>query len=169
MSKENTKIKLDNVRLSFPSLFKREVFEGKEGKYATTLLISKDDKATKKTLDAAIASIVANSKLKIAADKICLKDGDDSGKDGYENSWYIKASSERRPTIIDKDKSPLTEDDDKLYAGCYVNAIIDFWVQDNQFGKKVNANLYGVQFAKDGERFGLAPVDVTNDFEDIDL
>jgi len=35
----STKIMLKNVRLSFPSLFKKAVFDGKEGKFEATVLI----------------------------------------------------------------------------------------------------------------------------------
>lgn len=164
-----SKIVLKNVRLSFPSLFTKEVFEGKEGKFAATLLIDKSDTTVKKQLDAAIAALVAEAKVKIPADKYCLKDGDEIEFDGYKGCWSLKASNAKRPTVIDRDKTPLTADDDKIYAGCYVNAIIDFWIQNNSYGKRVNANLYGIQFLKDGEPFGQGPVDVTEEFEDLDL
>lgn len=164
-----SKIILKNVRLSFPSLFTKEVFEGKEGKYAATLLIDKKDVEVKKQIDQAIAALVAEAKVKIPSDKYCLKDGDEIEFDGYKGCWSLKASNAKRPTVIDRDKTPLTADDDKVYAGCYVNAIIDFWIQNNSYGKRVNANLYGIQFSKDGEPFGQGPVDVTDEFEDLDL
>lgn len=69
---------------------------------------------------------------------------------------------------FNRDKTPVVEDDEVLYAGCYVNAIIDLWVQNNGFGKRVNANLYGIQFVKDGEQFGAGAVDVFDDFDDLD-
>jgi hypothetical protein len=37
------KIKLQNVRLSFPSLFQKAVFEGKEGKFEATFLLDKEN------------------------------------------------------------------------------------------------------------------------------
>jgi hypothetical protein len=163
-----SKIQLKNVRLSFPSVFKRSVFEGTEGKYEATFLIDKSDTKLKKQLDAAIEAALAEAKIKVAADKRCLKDGDESEYDGYEGHWSLKAGNSKRPTVIDRDKTPLTETDEKLYAGCYVNAIIDFWVQNNKYGKRLNANLYGIQFLKDGEPFGQGPVDVTDEFENID-
>ena len=162
------KIQLKNVRLSFPSIFHRSVFEGQEGKYEATFLISKEDVKTKKILDEAIASAIAEAKVKVPADKRCLKDGDESDYDGYEGNWSLKAASSKRPTVINRDKTPLTDEDEVVYAGCYVNAIIDFWVQNNKYGKRVNANLYGIQFSKDGESFGMGPVDVTDDFDDLD-
>ena len=114
-----------------------------------------------------INDLVTESEKKIPASKWAIKEGDEVDYDGYEGQWSIKASSTRRPTVIDRDKTPLTEDDEKIYAGCYVNAIVDFWVQDNEFGKRVNANLFGIQFVKDGEEFGAGSVDVTDDFAEL--
>tara|TARA_R110000823_G_scaffold103904_2_gene221581 strand:- start:333 stop:860 length:528 start_codon:yes stop_codon:yes gene_type:complete len=165
---ENVKVHLKNVRLSFPSIFNRATFDGKEGKYEATLLLDKSDTKTKAKIDKVIEDAIKAANVKVPNDKRCLKDGDDSDYDGYENVWSIKASSSKRPTLIDRDKTPLVEDDDVLYAGCYVNAIIDVWIQNNQYGKRANANLYGLQFVKDGEAFGSGPVDVTDEFDDID-
>jgi len=162
-----SKIQLKNVRLSFPSLFSRAVFDGKEGKFEATFLIDKSDEATKDKLDKMIKAAIKEANIKVPKDKICLKDGDDADYDGYDGTWSLKASSKKRPTVIDRDKTPLAEDDERVYAGCYVNAIVDFWVQNNQFGKRVNANLYGVQFVKDGEPFGMGAEDVTDDFDDL--
>jgi hypothetical protein len=164
-----SKIKLVNVRLSFPSLFNRSTFEGKEGKFEATFLLNKEtDAATIKKLDDAIKAAIKEAKIKVGADRLCLKDGDDSEYDGYENHMSFKAASSKRPTLINRDKTPIVEDDDVLYAGCYVNAIVDLWVQNNNYGKRINANLYGVQFVKDGEAFGNAPQDVTGDFDELD-
>jgi hypothetical protein len=161
------KVKLENVRLSFPAVFQQEVFQGEKGKYAATLLFPKTDKKLKAKLDKVIEETIAQSGFKVAADKICLKDGDDSEFDGYEGNWALRTKATKRPTVINKDKTPLTEDDEVIYAGCRVNAIVDFWVQNNQYGKRVNANLYGIQFAGDDEPFGIGPVDVTDDFDEI--
>lgn len=170
MSEDKTpkKIHLKNVRLSFPSLFDRSNFDGKEGKFEATFLIPKSDKKTKKLLDDAIAAKLAEAKIKVASDKYCLKDGDDSEYDGYADHWSLKASNSKRPTLINRDKSQLTKDDEVLYPGCRVNAIVDIWIQNNQYGKRVNANLYGVQFVADDEPFGNGPVDVTDDFDDLE-
>lgn len=163
-----TKIVMNNVRLSYPSLFQKSVFDGKEGKYEATFLIDKKDKALKKQIDEKIAKLIVEAKVKVPSDKYCIKDGDESQSDGFEGNWSLKASNSKRPTVIDRDKSPLTADDDKLYAGCYVNAVIDFWVQNNAYGKRINANLYGVQFVKEGEPFGKGNFDATDEFKDLD-
>ena len=151
------KIKLQGVRLSFPSLFRKAVFQGEETKYEATLLLDKEKHAdTIAEINEAIKKGIADNfkGAKIPADKICFKDGDTIDYDGYAGCMSIKAANNKRPMVIDRDKSPLTEDDNKIYAGCYVNAVIELWFQNNGFGKRVNANLLGVQFLKDGEPFG---------------
>lgn len=168
-TQSQTKIKLTNVRLSFPSLFKRSQFDGNEGKFEATFLLDKSDTKTYNTIKKRIDQLLAENKVKVPEDKRCIKDGDDTDYDGYANHWSIKAGSNRRPTVINRDKTPLSDDDNVIYAGCYVNAIIDFWVQNNKYGKRVNANLYGVQFVKDGEPFGAGDVDVTDDFDEVDV
>ncbi|MWN55950.1 ssDNA-binding protein, partial [Escherichia coli] len=52
-------------------------------------------------------------------------------------------------------------------AGCYVNAVIDIWAQDNNFGKRINASLGGVQFLRDGDAFAGGGVASADDFDDI--
>lgn len=162
------KIKLQNVRLSFPSLFKKAVFSGEETKYEATLLISKTEQAALvKEIQAAIkAKLDTDLKgTKLGADKICLKDGDQIEYDGYAGNWSIKASNAKRPLVIDRDKTPLTEDDNRIYAGCYVNAVIEIWAQNNSWGKRINANLLGVQFAGDGAPFGDGVTVSVDDFD----
>lgn len=162
------KLKLQNVRLSFPSLFRKAVFNGEETKYEATLLINKETHADliKQIGDAIKEKIKVDLKgAKLPTDKICMKDGDNIEYDGYAGHWSIKASNNKRPLVIDTDKAPLTEDDEKLYAGCYVNAVIELWAQNNSWGKRINANLLGVQFFKDGEPFGDTVSASVDDFD----
>ena len=162
------KIKLNNVRLSFPSLFHKAVFNGDETKYEATFLIDKESQADLiKGIEKAIAEKIKTELkgAKLPSDKICLKDGDDIDYDGYAGHMSIKASNNKRPMVLDNDKSPLTEDDNRIYAGCYVNVIIELWAQNNSWGKRINANLLGVQFAKDGETFGDGVTASADDFD----
>jgi hypothetical protein len=69
--------------------------------------------------------------------------------------------------VVDLQGNPLVTTDGKPYAGCYVNANIDVWWQDNKYGKRVNASLRSVQFVKDGESFGAGPLDAAKEFEDV--
>lgn len=175
-------VKLKNVRLSFPDLFEAVQFENK-GPFAYKAQLLMEPKGT--NFDACMAAIneVANEKWKTKAgimlkeimpDKkaCCFIDGNRRTYDGYADKWALSTSRSQdkgRPTIIDADKSPLTAADGKPYAGCYVNANVEFWAQDNQYGKAIRATLLGIQFYKDGEAFsaGAAASDV-DDFESMD-
>ena len=162
------KIKLRNVRLAFPSVFKKASFDGKEGKYEATFLIPKSDKKTYDDIMNAIE--VCKKENKIKTDKLFIQDGDNKEYDGYEGHWAVKAGNNKRPTVLNRDKTPLVEEDEVVYGGCYVNAVIEPWGQNNQYGKRVNANLLGLQFVKDGEPFGdggkVASDDEFDDLED---
>lgn len=163
-------ITIKNARLSFPSLFKKSVFQGKEGKYEATLLFPKSDTETYDTINNAVEKSKKENKTpKLGDDKLCISDGDESEYNGYAGMWSVKAGNSKRPTVIDRDKTPLTEEDEKLYAGCYVNGIIDLWFQNNSYGKRVNANLLGVQFVKDGTPLGDgAKVADADEFDEIE-
>jgi hypothetical protein len=103
-------------------------------------------------------------------DRLALHDGDDKAKyAGFPGHKYLAPSSDTRPTAVDRDRSPLTKDDGKIYSGCYVNAKVEIWVQDNNWGQRVNATLLGVQFVKDGDAFGAgSPPANPDDFPDLD-
>ncbi len=165
------KIVLKNVRLSFPSLFQTELYNGTDTeKYAATLLIDKED--------AQVATLTDTMK-KVAAEKFgnnipkslkwCIQDGDEKEYDGYAGCFAIKATTKRRPVVIDGNKTPIADEDGKIYAGCYVNASIDLWCMDNQYGKRVLASLNGVQFARDGDAFGNNSNSALSDFEEIEV
>ena len=165
-----SKLLLKNVRLSFPSLFKHEIYAGEDtGKFAATFLIAKSDtKAIKSIEDACAASLKEKYGDKVPKGfKMPLVDGDDKDYNGYLDHVCIKASTKKRPTLVNRDKTPIAEEDNILYGGCYVNASIDIWVMDNSYGKKVLASLNAIQFVKDGEPFASGS-NGADDFEDLD-
>jgi len=166
-------IKLQNVRLSFPSLFQTAEFAGDDtGKYEATFILDKDEhNDVIEQINSEMERMQKEDlKSKLKSDKLALKNGDDMARPEFEGKMTIKASTKKRPLVIDRDKTPLTQDDNKPYAGSYVNAIVRLWAQDNQYGKRVNASLEGVQFFGDGEPFGAGGISVNefDDFEDAD-
>ena len=168
------KITLTDVRISFTqNLFKAGSFQPEQTpKYGSTFIFepgSENEKALKKAmLEAAEAKFPgkgqANIKQLNASGKVCLRSGDEkSNYEGFEGKMFIAASSKKRPTVVDRDRSPLTEDDGRVYPGCYVNAILEIWAMDNQYGKRINAELTGVQFVRDGEPLGGGAAPATAD------
>ena len=165
-----SKIILKNVRISFADLFKKGSFNGEETKYGATFLLDKVEHADSiAEIQVQIADLIKSNLKgsKVPADKLCLRDGDEVEYDGYAGCFSIKCSTKKRPIVIDRDRSPLTEDDGKPYGGCYVNASIDLWVQNNAYGKRINSTLLAVQFAKDGEPFADGSTGDINDFDMI--
>jgi hypothetical protein len=171
------KIKLSNVRLAFPQLFVAKAFNG-EGKaeFSASLLIDPADPQVK-TIQAGIDAVAREKwgaksadvlKQLRASDKTCLHNGDTKATyDGFAGNLFVSARNPMRPLVIDTNKTPLTAQDGKPYAGCYVNVSIELWAQDNGFGKRVNATLMGVQFFADGESFTGGGVASEDDFDDV--
>jgi hypothetical protein len=80
---------------------------------------------------------------------------------------FVSSRNKTRPLVIDRDKSPLTAQDGRPYAGCFVHASIELWAQDNAYGKRINASLRGVQFFKDGDAFAGGGAASDDEFDDI--
>jgi hypothetical protein len=166
-------IKLKNVRLSYAHLFTaRAVNEGDKPKFSASFILDKEKHAKSiKQVQAAIKTLALEAfKGKVPSTlKPCLRDGEEyEDKEGYgEDVMFIAASSDKRPPVVDRDMTPITAEDDKIYSGCYVNVTIRLWAQNNQYGKRVNAALRAVQFVRDGEPLGAAPVDAESEFEDL--
>lgn len=163
-----SKLMLKDVRLSFPSLFDHATYQGQSlDKYEATFLIPKDSDIAKE-VQAAVKEVGTEVLGKDwSKAKLCLLDGDTKEYDGYEGMWAVKASTKKRPIIINKDKSAVTEEDGVVYAGCYVNASVSIYAFQNNYGKFVQAQLNAVQFNRDGEAFGGGDSFSMDEFEDV--
>jgi hypothetical protein len=181
MAKVNTTsevIKLKSVRLSFPRLWVPKAFqEGQPPRFEATFLLDPSNAA-----HAALIKRVNSEAMRIAKLKwpngipkgvkpcygLADKDPVKSEYDGYAGMWYIASNNKTRPTVVGRRREPLVEKDGKPYAGCYVNGSITLWAQDNSFGKRINANFRAVQFDRDGEAFGVKPVDAEDEFDELE-
>lgn len=172
---EDGTLLVKNVRLSYPHLFEKFSMEGDDeakARYSCKALLDKETHAEE--IKAIRQHLVKLQKEwfegKIGGDKLFFRDGDDSGKEEQEGTWVISASdTKRRPQVLNKDKSVIVEEDDIVYAGAYVHILIRPWKMNHpKFGKRIPANLVGVQFHKDGERFGEEPIDASGHFDDED-
>lgn len=178
------KIVLNNVRLSYEHIFKPTAFEeGGDPKYSATFIIPKDHPglpAVKRAFFEAGQESFATDFVKAGTwpkGYTCsLKDADvatDSmgeilaeKNSAYKGCYILEANSSKRPVVINRNKSAVAEEDGIIYSGCYVNASLA--AAGYTFGKMkkgVKAYLNGVQFVKDGERFGS---DALGDFDALD-
>ena len=167
-----SKIKLKNVRLSFPSLFNRATFDGVETKFEATFLLDKETQADQiavvnKAIDALLKEKFPKGAPK-SVKRTVFSDGDLRDYDGYSGTYAFKGTNNTRPTVINRDRSPIVEADNVLYAGCYVNAVVDLWYSDHtKGGKQILGNVKGVQYSKEGKPFGIDTTAADDDFDDI--
>lgn len=182
------KLKLKEVRLSFPDIFECVQYEGQGPfKYRASFLFAPNSENHK----ALLAAIEETAKeqwkdkwkqiIEIANDDSKTRfivDGNKKTYDGYKGMLAISATRDQsngRPLIVNKkpknaDGTPntLTQTDGVIYGGCYVNATVELWAQNNKFGKTIRAQLLAVQFLKDGVAFGGGSAKGSvDDFEDL--
>lgn len=81
---------------------------------------------------------------------------------------FVAAAAQENaaPTIVDQARNTLSARSGKPYAGCYVNASLEFWAQDNAYGKRINCTLRGIQFLRDGDSFSAGRPADADEFED---
>lgn len=171
-------IKLNKVRLSYPSLFNLKVWPTKPGeipklgKYEATFILDKQNH--RKEIDDLNHQIdrcletLKTSRNKIKVDNMCLKDGDASNVEEYQNSYTIKATSLNRFPIVNKDGiTPVHENDDLFYGGCYVSAYIDLWVYTKP-NPGISCNLRAIQFVAKGDSLGTPKFDISGKFQSIE-
>jgi hypothetical protein len=175
----STRVRIQNVRFNYTnSLFTAQVPQQGEGKakFSVVAIIPRDHPQLAEIKAAMSETAVAKWGAKAgetlkqlqAADRLCLHDGDaKSDKAGYAGNLFINASNELRPLVVGPSQEVLTAADGKPYSGSYGNIIVEFWAQDNKFGKRVNASLMGAQHVKDGDRLSGGGVASADDFEAI--
>src|SRR5690606_1056902 len=121
---------------------------------------------------------LAYAKALLQRDQMCLHDGSFKALnyEGLDGNWFVSGIIRTRPAVVHCVKDPatgkatvLTEADGVIYAGCYVNAIIEVYPFEGREGKKdgIYATLLGIQFAADGEAFGGRTAS-PDDFEALD-
>ena len=166
---ENTDLKLTNVRISYPELFKAKSnpnYPESVAKYSATFILDKvAHKEEIKQIDFIIDELCKENKSKrekIADKFMCFLDGDETNKEELQGKMYLKSSNKNRPKVVDKKRNPITAEDEIIYPGCFVYAHVSFWGYDGG----VSCNLDGVQFSKDGERFGGSGK--TLEFDDLE-
>jgi len=184
---ENNTLWIKRARLGFPAIAAAKAsVPNAEPKFNATFILTPDapewaemaqiiqKMATEKwgeNVANVMAMIKADKRLRCygaGAEKIATKTG--KVYDGFEGMNYIGASNSDQPKLYGQDAQPLPPTagiNQKFTGGNYVSGIISFWLQDNQFGKAVRANLDGVQFIEEGEHFGNAGPDTDSIFAPV--
>ncbi|MEY2680657.1 MAG: hypothetical protein RL661_888 [Pseudomonadota bacterium] len=172
---------IKNARLSYPALFNPKDYKGdKNFKWQAHFLIPKNDPQVAE-LEAVMlqqAKAKWGSKAQTIFDnlksdnKICLLDGKRKpDEEAYQGMMFVSANhAKKKPDVRRRDKSRATEDDEGtlFYPGAVVLGVLEIYCQDNNYGKRINASLLGVQFMAHADRFaGGLSVAKDEDFEDL--
>jgi hypothetical protein len=175
------KVLLQNVRLSFPNLFAPKVSTDDNGnttsRFGVALILPKDHPQIQEVRKAMRTAAIDKWKDKgneifdvlVRTDKVCLRDGDLKTEwQGFAGNLFISANSKTKPMVVDADKrTALRPQDGRPYAGCYAHASIEIWCQDNKNGKRINASLLAVMFAKHAEPFAGGSLPTDDEFESV--
>ena len=171
---------LKDVRLSYPELFTAREFQPGDGKprYSASFLVEPGSENHKTVLAAIQAEMKekfgAKAKIRYDAMKndsksFCYISGDLKDDETLAGKMILSAHRQAKkgaPAVVDRNpKKTLTAEDGKPYAGCYVNAKVEIYVQaTGNIG--VRCDLLGVQFSKAGEAFAGGPA-TADGFDDI--
>lgn len=174
---------LKRARLSFPKIWKKEAAtDDAEPKFGASFLMDPTTPEGKQNIRAckqAIEEVMLEKfkrKVTLKPGREGMRSGDDEISDktgepyvGYEGMMVVTAKNKNKFPIVDRRKRPVSEEDDVIYAGCYVNAVIRFYAIEGKEkgGNGIFASLEALQFAADGEAFGGSTVDVDDYFDDF--
>jgi len=175
------RLMIKNVRLAFPAIFEPSAIGDGEPAYGAKLIVSPTHEAISEIRNAILS--VAKEKWKDKAEgilsllkddkRICWVEGPYRNKngevyDGFEGMFHLSTRNPSvKPTALNKAGSAVTQADGVIYPGCYVHASVEFWAQDNQWGRRINCNLRGVMFHDDGDSFGGATAAKADEFASL--
>jgi hypothetical protein len=164
---------IKNARISFPNLFKEDRKGDQVFSRGAKLILDKEENADAIAEIKAEINRIAKEFPKIGAvalkkeDKRCLRDSD---REEYGDAMVLSANNKGKILVLDKSRQETT-DENLIYSGCRVNAKVEIWGQDNDFGKRINSKLIAVQFAKDDKAFDGSHVSAevaADGFEELD-
>lgn len=156
-----TKVRTGKVRFSYVHVFEPSSMSGnaEDAKYSTSILIDKDDKQTLDIINSGIEAAKEVSKSKLSKGgkflpglKMPLRDGDVDRPDdeAYAGKWFLNASSNRKPAVVDKGLNPLTSSDE-FYSGCYGRVMLNFYAFDKNGSRGIAVGLGNIQLLEVGE------------------
>ena len=172
-----TQVKTGKVRASFVHVFEPQSINGSEPKYSCSLIIPKTDTATLSQINAAIEEAKQNGIPKWGGKvppnlKMPLRDGDIDRPDdpAYENSYFINATSQEAPGIVDRKRVKIT-DPLAIYSGCYIRALVNFYPFNANGNRGIACGLQCIQFWHDGEPLNgrIRAEDAFDDLDDDDF
>jgi hypothetical protein len=85
-----------------------------------------------------------------------------------EGMIFCKFSSKSAPNVVDRSKSPITEQSGDVYAGCWARLSYSVYKYDKSGNIGIAFGLNNLQKIGDDEPFGTARTTADDDFDAID-
>lgn len=172
MATKGIKIKVGPFRVSYPNLFEPRAMEpGDKPKYSVAMLFQKSDTKSipmiRKAIEAAWKEAFPTIKMPAAFKNPVIHDGDieKPDKEGYADTYYVNAKTERRPDVVDSQGNPLAPDE--MYPGCFARASVVVKAYEHKTGGKgVTCYLGNVMKTGDGDQLGGGSSNAADDFVD---
>ncbi len=169
-----TKVITGKCRASFVHIFEPQSINGSDPKYSVSLIIPKSDTKTIGEIKAAIEEATQNGIANKWGGKrppnlkLPLRDGDIDREDdaAYKDAFFINATSQEKPGIVDRKRIPIT-DPLTVYSGCYIRASVNFYPFNANGNRGVAAGLGNIQFLCDGEPL-TSRVKAEDEFDALD-
>lgn len=170
------RVMLRGVRMAFPELYEAKAFGGGDESTAAWgakfILppnhpqIAELDKAMKDAAlekwkdkgESALARLIEDKK--VAWVKKPYKDANGTLYDGWTDADFSLSTrnSKTKPSTFGPDNQEVPESSGLLYGGAIVDASVEFFGQDNKWGRRINCSLRGVRHVAHGAAFsGGAP------------
>lgn len=158
-----TKVLTGVVRLSYANLVTpRANQQGGDPKYSVTLLIPKNDNATKLDIENSMKAAYeegVSKKWGGAHPQMSqlLWDGDGLRKSGLpfgdecKGHWVLNASTKQKPQVVGIDNVSCELAPNDIYSGMYARVTINFYPYDTAGSKGVACGLGNVMKTADGE------------------
>jgi hypothetical protein len=158
-------------RVAFQSVFKAKAFsEDQDPKFEITMLFPKgsDLSELKRVAKLAVSEKWGDSPPKNLRSP--FKDGDEKEYDGFAGHITVKAVSDRRPGLVDRDGTKIISEEE-FYSGCYAVATVvafPYGGKGSPYSPGVSFGLRNIMKIRDGEPFeGGATAE--EDFEDVEV
>lgn len=175
------KMLIKNVRMAFPAIFEPEAFGDGDPAYGAKFIVPSTHSQIEAIRDAVRTAAKekwgekAQSVLLLLKEdkKLAWVEGPYRNKngdvyDGFENGFHLSTRNGGKPpvkpSVFDQHNRPVDAADGIVYSGCYVDASVEFYAQDNGYGRRVNCSLRGIRKAGDGDSFGGGTAASADDF-----
>ena len=169
MSKKRESVVTPEGRICFAYLFEPRSMEGSDKETYSVVLVfpkSTDISALRKSVaDAVRAKWPEGCK----GGRNPINDGDlkvEEWGDEFKDSWYIRASSQCQPAVVDRRKQEIL-DPKLVWSGQYGRAVVAPYAYDQKGNRGVSFGLDAIQITRDGERIGGGGMAAVKKFDDL--